>query len=94
MQTGIVKDQLATHMRRMSSNSEVEMINALKTDGGDRHFLKNTVFIVVIMCLMYNPLQNTKRFAFHILLQVQQFFLLFPLSLFTFLKSFQRDLFQ
>lgn len=36
-------------------------------------FLKNTVFIVGVMCLMYNPLQSTKRFAFHILLQVHNF---------------------
>lgn len=48
---------------------------ALTTDGRGRRFLQNTVFIVVIMSLVYNPLQNTKRFAFHILLQVQ---LLFP----------------
>lgn len=33
---------------------------------------------------MYNPLQNTKRFAFHILLQIQHFFSCF--SLFTFWK--------
>lgn len=48
----------------------VILINSEMFQQEMKTFLKNTVFIVVIMCLMYNPLQNTKRFAFHILLQV------------------------